>query len=73
MCMMNNETIDAIMKHEGYEIRSQGGKLQLIDLVGQFIDCQFNTRQELNAYVEKHIAPHVGSGSSSMLSQGWSL
>jgi len=59
MCMMNNETIDTILKHDGYEIHEVSGKLQLIDLAGMFIDSIFNTREELNTYVEKHIAPYV--------------
>lgn len=73
MHMMNNETIDAILKHDNYEITMQDRQYQLFDLVGKFIDSTHATREALNAHVEKHIAPHVGSGSSSMMAQGWAL
>lgn len=71
--MMNKETIDAILEHEGYEVTEQNGKLLLIDLVGQFIDATFNTRQELNAYVEKHIAPYTSGNECSEIARGWGL
>jgi len=67
MGMMNNETIDAILQHEGYEIREG---LELFDTVGQFVDQTFKTRKELNAYVEKHIAPHA---ECSEMARGWGL
>ena len=71
--MMNNETIDAILKHDNYEITMQDGQYQLFDLVGKFIDSTHATREALNAYVEKHIAPHVGGDVCSPAAQGWAL
>jgi hypothetical protein len=73
MHMMNNETIDAIMKHDGYEIVMQHGQYHLFDLVGKFVDSTHATREALNAHVEKHIAPHVGSDVCSLTAQGWAL
>lgn len=72
--MMNNETVDAILKHEGYVILQKvswkENVLELFDTVGQFVDQTFKTRKELNAYVEKHIAPHA---ECSEMARGWGL
>ena len=71
--MMNNETIDAILKYDNYEITMQDGQYQLFDLVGKFIDSTHATREALNAHVETYIAPHVGGGACSLTAQSLGL
>ena len=56
--MMNNETIDAILQHEGYEIRNG---LELFDTVGQFVTKPSRLARSLMLTLRSILSPMLSA------------
>ena len=54
MCMINKD-LKQLLKKEGYQVLKKSGKFYLIDLLGEFVDSNHNTEDDLEAYVDKYI------------------